>query len=174
MGGAETTRSAIGGGVRALIEHPEQRDYLLARVDEKEALERAFEEIVRWSCPFVRMVRTATKDVELHGKTIKADEQVMMLYPPATRDPRHFADPERFDVSRDPGKHNIAFGYGQHVCLGANLARMEGRIALQEILKRMPDMQFKEGTSPSRISSSFLRGHEKIEVTFTPTPRVVS
>lgn len=162
-GGSETTRHAISDGVYELIRHPDQRQYL---VDNPEAMPAAVDEIIRWSSPFVRMARTARRDVELHGQTIKAGQEVLMLYPAACRDPRAYDDPNRFDVRRQTDKHAIAFGYGQHFCLGSNLAKVEARVMIGEIIRRLPNMRLAPGKQIARSNSSFVRGLESLPVVF--------
>jgi cytochrome P450 len=128
--GAETTRKAIAGGVRALVEHPEQ----LARLRAEPArLDTAIEEVVRWTTPSAYKRRTATCDVSLHGETIRAGDKLTFWEMSANRDERAFADPFCFDVARDPNPH-LGFGQGRHYCLGANLARLELRVMLEALL----------------------------------------
>jgi cytochrome P450 len=130
--GSETTRKAIAGGLRALVENPEQ----LARLRAEPALlETAIEEIVRWTTPSVYKRRTATCDVELGGEKIRAGEKVTFWEMSANRDERVFAEPFRFDVARDPNPH-LGFGQGVHYCLGANLARLEMRVMFEELFAR--------------------------------------
>jgi cytochrome P450 len=127
--GSETTRKAIAGGVRALVETPGE----LARLrTSPELLDRAIEEIVRWTTPSVYKRRTATCDLELHGEKIRAGDRVTFWEMSANRDERVFAEPFRFDAARDPNPH-LGFGQGVHFCLGANLARLEIRIMLEEL-----------------------------------------
>jgi cytochrome P450 len=128
--GNETTRNAITGGVKALVEHPSERDRL---AEEPDALiETATEEILRWTSPVIQFARTATRDVELAGTRIRAGDTVVLWYPSANRDERQFPDPYRFDVGRTPNQH-LAFGHGPHFCLGANLARWELRAVFREL-----------------------------------------
>ena len=135
--GAETTRSAIGGGLLALLENPDQ---LAALRDDPKLLNSAIEEIVRWTTPSIYKRRTATKDVEFKGRQIKAGDKVTFWEMSANRDERVFRDPFQFDIRRMPNPH-LGFGYGVHVCLGSMLARMELKIALQEILHRVDDFR---------------------------------
>ncbi|MCA9529524.1 MAG: cytochrome P450 [Myxococcales bacterium] len=158
VGGAETTRNAIAGGLEQLAYHPEQWDYLSAH---PEAIPNACEEIVRWVTPFLNMFRTATRDVEMHGKVIKEGQMVGMQYPAANRDPRHFKNPYEFDVCRDFKKDNskhIAFGYGSHFCLGSSLARLELRHTLEVLTRRVKRIRVPEGEKVTWVSSSFVRG----------------
>jgi cytochrome P450 len=132
--GAETTRSAIGGGLRALMDHPDQMRYL--RAADAPQLRTAFDEIVRWTTPSIFKRRTATLDVDFKGHRIKCGDKVTYWEMSANRDERVFANPFRFDVKRSPNLH-LGFGFGTHVCLGASLARMEMRVAFQELLSRI-------------------------------------
>ena len=122
-GGAETTRTVIGRTLLDLADRPNAWAALKAGSD----LEIAVEEFIRWVTPIHNMCRTATADTELRDQTIRRGQQVVMMYPSANRDPRHFRDPETYDVARSPNNH-IAFGFGTHFCLGAALARLEIQI----------------------------------------------
>lgn len=130
--GAETTRSAIAGGILAFVERPEQ--YARLRGD-PELVPTAVEEIVRWTTPSVYKRRTASRDVELAGRSIAAGDKVTIWEMSANRDERVFDEPFRFDVGRRPNPH-VGFGFGVHFCLGASLARLEMRIALEELTER--------------------------------------
>ncbi len=130
--GAETTRSAIGGTLLALVENPGE----LARLHADPSLMKTFvEEAVRWTTPSVYKRRTAARDVELGGVTIRENDKVTVWEPSANRDEDAFVDPFRFDVGRDPNEH-VGFGLGVHFCLGANLARLELRVMFEELLAR--------------------------------------
>ena len=130
--GAETTRSAISGGVLALIEHPDQLERLR---DQPDLLRSAVEEILRWTSPSVYKRRTATCDTVLADRSIRAGQKVTYWEMSANRDEAAFVDPFRFDVARDPNPH-VAFGLGTHFCLGASLARLELRVMFEELLAR--------------------------------------
>lgn len=135
--GAETTRSAIGLGLKTLIERPEQ----LARLRAEPALVRsAGEEIVRWTTPSIYKRRTATRDAELAGQRIAAGDKVTIWEMSANRDETVFEDPFRFDIGRTPNRH-IGFGFGPHICLGAGLARLELKLALQTLFARIADFE---------------------------------
>jgi cytochrome P450 len=130
--GSETTRKAIAGGLRALVENPAE----LARLrTDPGLLGSAVEEIVRWTTPSIYKRRTATCDLELGGEKIRAGEKVTFWEMSANRDERVFAEPFRFDVGRDPNPH-LGFGQGVHYCLGANLARLEMRVMFEELFAR--------------------------------------
>jgi cytochrome P450 len=132
--GAETTRSAIGGGMRALMEHPEQLVFL--RTADIGQMRTALDEVLRWTTPTIYKRRTATRDVDYKGHRIKRGDKVTYWEMSANRDAAVFDDPFRFDITRTPNRH-IAFGFGVHVCLGASLARMEMRLAFHELLTRI-------------------------------------
>jgi cytochrome P450 len=132
--GAETTRSAIGGGLRALMDHPEQLERL--RTAGIAEMRTAIDEILRWTTPSIHKRRTATRDVSYRGHRIKAGDKVTYWEMSANRDAAVFDDPFRFDIARSPNRH-VAFGFGVHVCLGASLARMEIRLAFAELLARI-------------------------------------
>jgi cytochrome P450 len=132
VAGSETTRNAIAGGLLALIHHPEQLAALRA---EPVLPATAVEEILRWTSPTAYNRRTATRDVELGGRRIRAGQKLTHWYASANRDERVFANPARFDVERHPNPH-LAFGQGLHHCLGAALARMEIRVVFEELLPR--------------------------------------
>lgn len=163
IAGNETTRNAISGGISALIENPAERQKL---VDNPALIPSAVEEIVRYVSPVLNFARTATADTELRGKRIKKGQKVFMIYPSANRDADVFEDPDAFRVDRDPNPH-LAFGIGNHYCLGANLARMELRVVLGEVLRRMPDMEYTDG--PPKISlSTLVRSFVSMPVRFRP------
>jgi cytochrome P450 len=130
--GSETTRKAIAGGLRALVENPAEEARLRG---EPALLDTAIEEIVRWSTPSIYKRRTATCDLELGGEKVRAGQKVTFWEMSANRDERVFAEPFRFDVGRDPNPH-LGFGQGVHYCLGANLARLEMRVMFEELFAR--------------------------------------
>ena len=136
--GNETTRNAISGGVRALLQHPDERDRLAADVDG--LIESAVEELMRWTSPVIQFARTATEDFELNGTTIRRGDTVVLWYPSANRDEREFPDPYRLDLGRTPN-HHLAFGYGPHFCLGANLARWELRAVFRELAPHLKHLE---------------------------------
>jgi cholest-4-en-3-one 26-monooxygenase len=167
-GGAETTRTVIGSTVLALIEHPDQYQLL---VDEPALIgDTAVEEFIRWVTPILNMRRTATEDHELHGRALRAGDQLLLMCGSANRDPAAFPDPERFDVTRRHNLH-VAFGFGTHFCLGAALARLEIRVMFEELLRRLPDLRLAPWADPRRQPSAFACGLKDLRVEFTPTPR---
>jgi cholest-4-en-3-one 26-monooxygenase len=170
VAGNETTRNATAGGMLTLIEHPDQRERLLK---DPSLAGSAVEEILRWWSPLIYFRRTATRDVELRGQKIKENDKVVMYYPSANRDEEVFADPFNFDIARTPNDH-LAFGVGQHWCLGANLARLELRIMFEELMRRMPDLQL--AGPVRRLRSNFLNAIKTMPVRYqaqrTQAPRV--
>ncbi|MCA9680217.1 MAG: cytochrome P450 [Kofleriaceae bacterium] len=163
VAGNETTRNLISGGMVALMEHPEQRARLLA---DPTLLPSAVEEMLRWVTPVIHFRRTATRDVELRGQPIKENDKVVLYYASANRDEEVFADGHRFDIGRTPNDH-IAFGIGQHSCLGLNLARLEIKVMFEELLRRMPDI---EPAGPARrLRSNFINGVKELPVRYTPS-----
>jgi cholest-4-en-3-one 26-monooxygenase len=162
VAGNETTRNLISGGMLALIEHPEERARLMA---DRALLPTAVEEMLRWVSPVNYMRRTATRDVTLRGKTIRAGDKLALFYASANRDEEIFPDARRFDVGRAPNEH-LAFGFGPHFCLGAHLARLEIRIMFEELLRRLPDIALDGPVE--RLRSNFINGIKRMPVRFTP------
>ena len=160
IGGDETTRHVLSGGMFELLRHPDQMQ-ALAR--EPSAIPTAVEEMLRWVSPIQNMARTTSRDVELHGQRIEAGQKVLLLYPAANRDPRVFRDPHRFDARRSPNEH-VAFGIGAHFCLGANLARLELRVFFEELLRRLPHLELASADPPPRRPSNFICGLEHLPV----------
>jgi cytochrome P450 len=159
VAGNETTRIAIAQGVLAFCEYPEQWDRLRA---DPGLLETATEEVLRWSCPTHFMRRTAAAGTELGGAAIRAGDKVVLWYVSGNRDEAEFADPERFDVARSPNRH-LSFGRGgPHLCLGAHLARLEVRIMLAALTRRVA--RFELAGPPRRIRSNFTNGLRELPV----------
>ncbi|MEZ5262627.1 MAG: cytochrome P450 [Acidimicrobiales bacterium] len=147
--GNETTRNATTRGILALLEHPDQLAVLEERADDA-TVETAVEEVVRWTSPVIQFARTATTDVELHGTTIKAGEIVGLWYPSANRDERQFDQPYTLDIGRNPNYH-LAFGHGQHFCLGANLARWELRAVFKAVAPYLKNLRL--AGPPKRLAN---------------------
>ncbi|HUC37597.1 MAG TPA: cytochrome P450 [Acidimicrobiales bacterium] len=165
VGGDETTRHVISGGMQALLGHPSQVEDLRRAPG---LIEGAVEEMLRWVSPIKNMNRTATRDVDLHGRTVHRGDNVLLLYPSANRDEEVFADPERFDVHREPNEH-VAFGFGAHLCLGQRLARAELVTVVGRLLARLPDLALDTSKQTPMRVSNFIVGHEALPVRFTPT-----
>ena len=160
IGGDETTRHVMTGGVYQLLTHGEQWEKLR---DDRSLMTSAVEEVLRWVSPVKNMARTATRDVELRGETIREGQKLLLLYPSANRDSDHFADPFRFDIERSPNDH-IAFGAGPHFCLGASLARLELRVFFDRLLDRMPDLRLVDPDEPPHRPANFIIGYESMLV----------
>ena len=139
-GGAETTRTVIARGLAVLAEHPEQWEAMAA---EPALVPKAVEELIRWVTPLNNFFRTATEDTTVADTSISAGERVILLYPSANRDESVFDDPFRFDITREPNPH-VAFGFGPHVCLGMNLARLELRILFEALTQRLTNLRVVE------------------------------
>ncbi|PLW83303.1 cytochrome P450 [Kineobactrum sediminis] len=136
FGGHETTTNLIGNGVRALLRHPEQRQRL---IDDPDLIESAVEEILRYDGPTGASVRIVKNTHSLHGVELTAGERVFVMINAANHDPRAFKDPEIFDITRSPNLH-LTFNFGPHFCMGAPLARLEGQVAIGEVLRRLPGL----------------------------------
>ena len=162
VAGNETTRNALSGGMQLLIENPDAYQRL---ADDPSLIPQAVEEMIRLTSPVLSFQRTATRDTELRGVKIAEGQKVLMIYGAANRDPEAFEDPDRFDIDRKA--QHVAFGIGNHFCLGANLARMELRVAFTEILRRMRDMQYREG-GPEFGTSALVRSVKHMYVTYAP------
>src|SRR5690606_18655590 len=139
VAGNDTTRTAISHGMNLLAQNPDQR--AIWQADLEGVAPTAVEEIVRVASPVTFMRRTATRDVTVSGHDFHEGDKVVMLYGAANRDPKHFDDPERFDVLRDPNTHVGFGGPGPHFCLGAHLARREVSVAFRQLLSRFPDIE---------------------------------
>jgi len=161
IAGNETTTKLIGNICYQLHKHPDQMAMLLADMS---LLPSAIEETMRYDGPTQMMARTTTRDVELHGKTIPKGAKVALLFTSANRDERKFADGESFDIRRDPRDH-LGFGGGLHACLGAALARMEARVAMEEILGAIGKFEVDE-TGLARMHSPNVRGFTKVPMRF--------
>ncbi|KAA9156538.1 cytochrome P450 [Amycolatopsis acidicola] len=166
VGGDETTRHVISGGMEALLAHPDQYDRLAA---DPTLLPGALDEMLRWVSPIKNMARTATADTTLGGAEIREGDTLLLLYPSANRDEEVFEKPEEFDITRQPNEH-VAFGFGPHFCLGSKLARLELREMFSRLLTRLPDLRLADTGPLPRRAANFVSGIESMPVTFTPTP----
>ena len=162
--GNETTTRLIGWTGKVLAEHPDQRQML---VDDPSMIPNAIEELLRYEAPSPVQARYITQDVEHHGRKVAAGNVMLLMTASANRDERRFPDPDRFDVTRKIG-HHLTFGYGIHFCLGAALARLEGRVALQEVLKRFPTWEV-DWDHAVQARTSTVRGWETMPVLTRPT-----
>jgi cytochrome P450 family 142 subfamily A polypeptide 1 len=169
VGGDETTRHVLSEGTLQLLRNPEQFQLLAERTDE--VMPTAVEEMLRWVTPLKNMARLVTRDVELRGQQLREGQKLLLLYASANRDEEVFEDPHRFDVTRNPNEH-VAFGFGAHYCLGNSLARLEIKVMMEEVLRRLPDLEL-AGDVEMR-NANFVVGPEVMPVRFTPTPRVAA
>ena len=162
LAGNETTRNATSGGLQALIEHPAQFERLR---EQPQLLDSAVEEMLRWTSPVVHFARTVTRDVEIRGVPIRAGETLAMWYPSANRDEDVFDQPDVFDIGRSPNDHLAFGGFGEHFCLGANLARLEMRSIYRHLMLRLDDIQF--GGEIERLTSTLIGGIKRLPITYT-------
>lgn len=159
VAGNETTRNLLSGGVLALHENPHWWDHLY---DKAVPSRTAVEEMVRWTSPVLSMRRTATQDLEMHGRTVAAGDKVVMWFCSANRDERVFDAAHEFRADRTPNEH-VGFGWGEHACLGANLARLEARLFFDRLVER--NLRLEVVGEASRLHSNFFRGIKKLPVT---------
>ncbi|MFI1460326.1 cytochrome P450 [Nocardia carnea] len=159
--GHDTTSGTISGGMRALLEHPEQRAALRADLG---LMPQATEEMIRWVTPVKSFMRTAAEDTEVNGVPIAAGDSLLLSYVSANRDEEVFDDPFRFDIRREPNKH-VAFGFGIHFCLGAALARMEIGKFFAELLPRLESAEL--AGEPELIATTFVGGLKHLPIRYT-------
>src|SRR6266567_7064735 len=163
VAGNETTRIAIAQGVLAFCQYPEQWDRLRA---DPGLIEAATDEVIRWSCPTHFMRRTAAADTELGGARIRAGDKVVLWYVSGNRDEAEFERPDTFDVGRNPNRH-LSFGRGgPHLCLGVHLARLEVKVVLAALARRVS--RFELAGEPRRIRSNFTNGLKALPVRVSP------
>ena len=164
VAGNETTRNAMSGGLLALIENPAELDKLRR---DPALVAPAVEEIVRWTTPVIQFCRTPTRDLTVRGQTIRAGESMCLFYPSANRDEEIFDEPFRFRVDRNPNPH-LAFGIGEHFCLGANLARLELRVLFRHLAARLEEVEL--AGPVERLRSSFLGGVKHVPIRYRLRP----
>ena len=162
VGGNDTTRNSMSGGVLALNQFPEEFVKLKANPG---LIPNMVSEIIRWQTPLAHMRRVATQDVELRGQTIKKGDRVLMWYASGNRDERKFESPDDFIIDREGARHHISFGYGIHRCMGNRLAELQLRILWEELLKRFDNIEVVG--EPERVQSNFVRGYSKLMVKLT-------
>jgi cholest-4-en-3-one 26-monooxygenase len=160
IGGDETTRHVITGGLYQMLIDRRRWDALIT---DRSLLPGAIEEMLRWVSPIKNMARTATRDVELRGRQIRAGQKVLLLYPSANRDAEQFHDPFTFDIERNPNEH-VAFGFGTHFCLGNSLARLELRVLFEQLLERLPGIRLVDPDEPAYRPANFVSGYETMKV----------
>jgi len=158
--GNETTRNAISGGLLAFLEHPAEWQRLRR---DPSLLPHAVEEVLRWTSPVVQMARTATQDAVVGGAPIRAGDTLVMFYPSANRDEALFEEPDRFRVDRHPNRH-LAFGVGEHVCVGAHLARLELLAAFGQLARRLEHAEL--AAPPERLRSSMVGGLKTLPIRY--------
>lgn len=163
VAGNDTTRHTTSHALRALTLNPDQRELLLAEPAER--LPLAVEEFVRWASPVLTFRRTTTREIELHGQRLPAGQKVVLFYHSANRDEQAFANPWRFDLTREPNHHVGFGGGGPHYCLGASLARTQLRSIFAEMARVMPDI---EAGEPELLRSAFIHGVKRMPCSFTP------
>jgi len=161
IGGDETTRHVISGGMYQLLKHPDQRQIL---IDDPSKIPSGVEEMLRWVSPIQNMARTVTADTELRGQQLRAGDKLLLLYPSGNRDEAVFEDPFRFDVERTPNFHIAFGGNGPHFCLGASLARLELRVMFEECLRRMPALALQNDDPLPVRPANFIAGFEAMPV----------
>src|SRR5262245_2147565 len=162
IAGNETTTKMLGNAMVLLARHPDQRAWLVANLGR---VAGAVEEVTRYDNSSQMLARVLTRDVSLHGTTMRSGKKVLLLVGSANRDERAIECPDEFDVRRE--QSHLAFGHGLHVCLGASLARLEGRVALEEVLPRMPDYTV-DTSGLVRVHSANVRGYSQVPIRFTP------
>ncbi|MDY6995750.1 MAG: cytochrome P450 [Actinomycetota bacterium] len=162
VGGNDTTRNSMTGGVLALNEHPDEYRKLAA---DPSLIDSMVPEIIRWQTPLAHMRRTALEDTEFGGKTIRQGDKVVMWYVSGNRDPEAIDNPDAFLIDRLKPRHHLSFGFGIHRCVGNRLAELQLRILWEELLERWPDpMQIEVVGQPTRILSPFVKGYESLPV----------
>jgi cytochrome P450 len=160
VAGNETTRTLLSGGMVALAEHPDQRAHLAS---DPTGTVAAVEECLRWVTPIQTFCRTVVADTTVGGYPVEAGDYLIMLYASANRDERAFGPTaSRFDVTRPVNPTHLAFGFGEHLCLGAALARLEARVFLDELLRRYPSYQL--AGEPERVASTLIAGIRTLPV----------
>ena len=165
VAGNETTRNAISGGLMALSKFPEQKQLMIDNLWDDEFMDRAIDELIRYVTPVLGFIRTVTADHDYQGTALAEGDRVLMLYAAANRDAAVFDRPDELDLTRESNPH-LAFGIGQHFCLGSNLAKAEVKLVFQELLSRIPDIEVPEGTVAGRGESSLVIALEDIPATF--------
>ena len=162
VGGNDTTRNSMSGGVLALNQFPEEFAKLKAN---PELIPNMVSEIIRWQTPLAKMRRVATRDVELRGQTIKKGDRVVMWYASGNRDERKFENADQLIIDRKEARNHISFGYGVHRCMGNRLAELQLRILWEELLKRFDNIEVVG--EPERVQSNFVRGYSRLMVKLT-------
>ncbi len=160
LAGHESTTNMIGTGLLLLLEHPEQWQTLCIH---PEYIPQTVEEILRYDAPIQMFARTTTREVRVNGVTLPEDAALLLLYGSGNRDEAAFPHADTFQMQRTPN-HHLAFGHGVHFCVGAALARLEGRIAFEVLCPRLPHLRLVEGQTLTHIPTLLFRGYERLEV----------
>lgn len=161
IGGSETFPKTFANIVQRLAEHPDQRAECAA---DPALIPDAFTEGLRYDMPTQFLCRAVTKEVAFHGETMRPGQAVLFLYPSGNHDEREFDDPERFDIHRRPARI-LSFGYGPHSCIGINVARLEAKVCLEELLASVPDYAL-DRAGAERLVTDFVQGYAKFPITF--------
>lgn len=167
IGGDETTRHVLSGGMEQLMLHEDQRDRLVA---DPSGVPLAVEEMLRWVSPIKNMARTVTRDTTFFDTDLREGEKMLLLFESANFDETVFDAPDRFDTRRSPNPH-VAFGFGTHFCLGNQLARLEGAMMFERLLARLPDIALATSEPLPRRPANFVSGLEAMPVKFTAAAR---
>ena len=163
VGGNDTTRNSMSGGLLAMNQFPKEFKKLKAN---PALIPNMVSEIIRWQTPLAYMRRIAKQDVELGGRTIKKGDRVVMWYASGNRDERKFTDPDQFLIDRSGARNHLSFGYGVHRCMGNRLAELQLRILWEDLLKRFENIEVVG--EPERVQSNFVRGYSEMMVKLTP------
>ena len=163
VGGNDTTRNSMSGGVLALNQFPGEFDKLRAN---PKLIPNMVSEIIRWQTPLAYMRRVAKQDVELGGATIRKGDKVVMWYASGNRDERSIDDPDQFIIDRKGARNHVSFGFGIHRCMGNRLAEMQLRVLWEEILQRFDHIAVLG--EPEKVQSNFVRGYSRMMVQLTP------
>jgi cytochrome P450 len=159
--GHDTTSATISGGMKALLEHPEQLQKLRENPD---LAPQAAREMIRWVSPVRHMMRTTTEDIEMRGKHLKAGDSLCLWYPSANRDAEFIENPDVFDIERD-NRNQLAFGYGGHMCLGQHLAILEVEVFFRELLPRLKHIEMT--AEPEWVQAIFVGGLKSMPVRYS-------
>ncbi|TGD85667.1 cytochrome P450 [Mycolicibacterium sp. CH28] len=168
IGGDETTRHTLSGGIAELTRHPDQWQALRG---DPELIAGAVEEMLRWTSPVKNMCRTLTADNDFHGTRLRAGEKILLLFESANFDESVFGDPDQFRIDRTPNNH-VSFGFGTHFCLGNQLARLELTTMTRRVLARLPDLRLADGAQLPLRPANFVSGLDAMPVEFTPTATI--
>lgn len=158
VGGNDTTTNLIANGSVLLARHPDQRAELVRDVS---LIPNAVEEMLRYEAPVQALPRRVTRDIKIHGQKLLSGEEVSLVWGSGNHDERHFPDPERFDIKREDNRH-LSLGHGVHFCMGSKLARLEGRVAFETLLERLPDYAL--AREPQWLPSSWARAYQAVPI----------